>query len=194
MSTTLSTSPTGAATMTTDNTITNNNNLTAPSMSVSSSRASNLDDMWSADPSRRGSDASSATSMSTTDLSSGVSAEKFKSSLAVGGVPMAVSASEGGHAPKQNLTQTGTKQTPAPIRKLKHNTDPLERSFPKPEGDIDVGAALACDPLKWSLGHWKKNARDIAQLTTDAAASKKRFDAIKDELRRAQLDMAKTTR
>lgn len=194
MNTTLSASPAGVAMMATDNTNINNNNLTAPSMSVSSSRASNVDDMWSADPSRRGSDASSATSKSTADLSSTLSAEKLKSSLAAGGVPMAVSASEGGHAQNQTQTQTETQKAPAPVRKLKHNTDLLERSFPKPEGDIDVGAALARDPLKWSLGYWKKNARDIVKPAADPAVSKKRFDDMKDELRRAQADMAKTTR
>lgn len=185
MSTTLYTSPAGGATMPADN----NRTLTAPSMSVSSSRASNLDDMWSTDPSRRGSDASSVTSVSTSDLASALSSEKLKPSLAAGGVPMAVSASEGGR------NQKNTQKTPAPPRQLKHNTDPLERSFPKPDGDIDVVAALARDPLKWSLGHWKKNARDVSQPTSSSAASKKRFDDIKDELRRAQLDMAsKTTR
>ncbi|ERT00770.1 uncharacterized protein SPSK_08034 [Sporothrix schenckii 1099-18] len=180
--------PNGAATVPADNTTNDSGDLTAPSMSASSSRASNVDDMWSADPSRRGSDASSTTSMSTSDLPSLLSSEKLKASLAAGGVPMAVSASESSCNRNQNTP------APAPTRRLKFNGDPLERSFPKPEGDIDVGAALARDPLKWSLGHWKKNARDVVQTTTSAAVSKKRFDDIKDELRRAQLDMAKTTR
>lgn len=187
MSTSLSTSNVHAATMATDSTMTTsvaNTTLAAPSMSVSSSRASNMDDMWSADPSRRGSDASSVTSASTPDLTA-LSAEKLKSSLA--SVPMAVSASDTGHVRPQPQTTTS-----APVsapRRLKHSTDPLERSFPKPEGDIDVGAALARDPLKWSLGHWKKNARDVAAPASTPADSKKKFDDIKDELRRAQQEM-----
>ncbi|CAK7235461.1 hypothetical protein SEUCBS140593_009290 [Sporothrix eucalyptigena] len=159
--------------------------LTAPAMSVSSSRASNISNMWSAETSRRGSNASSISPPSATDLDVALTYEKL------GGVPMAVSASEG----CQLQAQTQFQKTPAPVRRpLKHNTDPLERAYPKPEQDIDVGAALAREPLKWSLGHWKKNARDVARPTTTPGESKKRFEDIKDELRRAQQDMAKTSR
>ncbi|CAK7230233.1 hypothetical protein SCUCBS95973_007504 [Sporothrix curviconia] len=165
--------------------------LAAPAMSVSSSRASNLSDMWSAEASRRGSDASNATQPSASDLELVLYSEKQGSS---GGVPMVVSASEGGHPQihkTQTTTTTTTTTTPASLRRPlnKITTDPLERSYPKPEKDIDVGAALAREPLKWSLGHWKKNARDVDWPAPTPDASKQRFEDMKNELRRAQLDM-----
>ncbi|CAK7218658.1 hypothetical protein SBRCBS47491_003581 [Sporothrix bragantina] len=167
----------------------NGDNMTflAPAMSVSSSRASNLSDMWSAETSRRGSDASSIAPPSASDLDLALSFEKQSASMASGGVPMAVSASEGGHSQTHKAQQT----TPAPLRRrpFKYMTDPLERAYPKPENDIDVGAALAREPLKWSLGHWKKNARDVARPVPTPDASKQRFEDMKNELRRAQQDM-----
>ncbi|CAK7239262.1 MAG: hypothetical protein STHCBS139747_000691 [Sporothrix thermara] len=163
--------------------------LMAPAMSVSSSRASNLSGLWTpAETSRRGSDASSISPPSVSDLDFTLSSEKQSASLAPGSVVMAVSASEGG--------RPQTQPTPAPLRRqLKYTADPLERSYPKPESDIDVDAALAREPLKWSLGHWKKNARDVtrpAPITPDA--SKQRFEDMKNELRRAQQDMAASSK
>ncbi|CAK7264316.1 hypothetical protein SEPCBS57363_001019 [Sporothrix epigloea] len=160
--------------------------LVAPAMSASSSRASNLSDLWSAESSRRGSNASSIYPPSTSDSDTSLLYEKQIPLLTTGGVPMTASTSEGGH----RLTHTA-QPTPTPLRRpLKFTTDPLERFYPKPEMTIDLGAALAREPLKWSLGHWKKNARDVATPALTHEASKQRFEDAKNELRRAQRDMA----
>lgn len=154
--------------------------LTAPPMSISSSMSSNVSDMWSSEPSRRCSDASSVGGAE--DLHSALFAEKLKASLAAGSVPMAVSASEDG--------QMAPAPAPAPARRpFQHTGDPIGRAYPKPDGELDVAEALSRQPLKWTLGHWKKNAREVTRSKPSAAMSKQRFDDIKDELRRAQLAM-----
>ncbi|CAK7263858.1 hypothetical protein SEPCBS119000_000713 [Sporothrix epigloea] len=160
--------------------------LVAPAMSTSSSRASNLSDLWSAASSRRGSNASSVTPPSASDVDFYLSSKKHVSSTVSGGVSTSAQTAESRPSPPHTV------QTPSASlrRPLKYTTDPLERSYPEPEVTIDLGAALAREPLKWSLGHWKKNARDLTLPSSTQEASRQRFEDTKNELRRAQRDMA----
>ncbi|OAA58422.1 hypothetical protein SPI_06495 [Niveomyces insectorum RCEF 264] len=69
--------------------------------------------------------------------------------------------------------------------------DPLARTYPKPDGELDVAAALARAPLRWTLGYWSKNARDLpepGQASGDLA--RQRFEETKRELRRAREELA----
>ncbi len=79
-------------------------------------------------------------------------------------------------------------------RPVHHTADPLGRKYPKPADELDIHKALAREPLKWTLGHWKKNGQDVTQpawMSLSSPAAKQRFEDAKEELRRAQRDMAK---
>ena len=76
--------------------------------------------------------------------------------------------------------------------RLVHTHDPLSRTYPKPEGDLDLAEALAREPLRWSLGHWRKNARDVRvpeSATLHSEASKKRFQDAKNDLMRSHASL-----
>lgn len=73
------------------------------------------------------------------------------------------------------------------------DVDPLARNFPKPTEDVDLDEMLARKPLKWTLGHYVKEAsarepskpaEDKDRLAQDMEAKKKEMLAAKEEIRR----------
>lgn len=73
------------------------------------------------------------------------------------------------------------------------DVDPLSRTFPKPTEDVDLDEMLARKPLKWTLGHYVKEAatresskpaEDKDQLAQDMEAKKREMLAAKEEIRR----------
>ncbi|EPE10282.1 hypothetical protein F503_05377 [Ophiostoma piceae UAMH 11346] len=152
--------------------------LAAPLMSVSSSSTSLASSqVWSAQPSRRGSNASSIapiavvldTKKTTTETSASVT------------------------PPTEPVTISAPVSTAASRRtRLVHTGDPLSRTYPKPEGDLDLAEALAREPLRWSLGHWRKNAHNARfpeSATLSSEASKKRFQDAKNDLLRSHASL-----
>lgn len=73
------------------------------------------------------------------------------------------------------------------------DVDPLSRTFPKPTEDVDLDEMLARKPLKWTLGHYVKEAatrepskpaEDKDRLAQDMEAKKREMLAAKEEIRR----------
>lgn len=73
------------------------------------------------------------------------------------------------------------------------HVDPLARAFPKPSEDVDLDEMLNRKPLKWTLGHYVKEAatressrlaEDKDRLAQDMEAKKKEMLAAKEEIRR----------
>ncbi|KAL1871397.1 hypothetical protein Daus18300_004764 [Diaporthe australafricana] len=71
--------------------------------------------------------------------------------------------------------------------------DPLSRTFPKPTEDVNLDEMLARKPLKWTLGHYVKEApsrepskpvEDKDRLAQDMEAKKKEMPAAKEEILR----------
>ena len=60
--------------------------------------------------------------------------------------------------------------------------DTLQRHFPKPQEEATVEELLARPPLKGSLAHYVKNARDRRVPVADPEQEKKRFQQAKAEL------------
>ncbi|KAK0646596.1 hypothetical protein B0T16DRAFT_390999 [Cercophora newfieldiana] len=67
--------------------------------------------------------------------------------------------------------------------------DPMIRHYPKPTEEIDVEAMLARKPLKGTLSHYFKNARDVKIPVKTAAQQAKDFEDTKKELLRAKEEM-----
>ncbi|KAI3393315.1 hypothetical protein diail_4448 [Diaporthe ilicicola] len=74
-----------------------------------------------------------------------------------------------------------------------YEVDPLSRTFPKPSEEVNLDDLLARKPLKWTLGHYVKEAsarepskpvEDKDRLAQDMEAKKKEMLAAKEEIRR----------
>jgi hypothetical protein len=74
----------------------------------------------------------------------------------------------------------------------KGDIDPLTRTFPKPSEEVDLDEMLSRKPLKWTLGHYVKEAsmreqtkpvEDRHRLAQDMEAKKKEMLAVKEEMR-----------
>jgi hypothetical protein len=61
--------------------------------------------------------------------------------------------------------------------------DPLSRSYPKPAHEPSLDELLARAPLKWSLGHYVKNARE-RKVVEDPEERARRFEEAKMRLLR----------
>lgn len=67
------------------------------------------------------------------------------------------------------------------------DVDPLARTFPKPTEDVDLDEMLARKPLKWTVGHYVKEAA-TREWSRPPAEDKDRLaqdmEAKKEEIRR----------
>lgn len=88
-------------------------------------------------------------------------------------------------SPSSSSSQCSAEQT--------GDVDPLSRTFPKPTEDVDLDEMLARKPLKWTLGHYVKEAatrepskpaEDKDRLAQDMEAKKREMLAVKEEIRR----------
>ncbi|KAK2070525.1 hypothetical protein P8C59_005011 [Phyllachora maydis] len=107
----------------------------------------------------------------------------------------AAAATAAPHAPTRAATEPTTKSTataPAGARTqsslLVVEFDALNRHFPAPADDPPpLDELLARPPLRWSLGHYIKRAREARPPPpVDRAREAQRFAEAKDELRRAR--------
>lgn len=101
---------------------------------------------------------------------------------------------------EQAIRASSAATPPSPSSTSSHSSadqtgdvDPLARNFPKPTEDVDLDEMLARKPLKWTLGHYVKEAstrepskpaEDKDRLAQDMQAKKKEMLAAKEELRR----------
>lgn len=66
------------------------------------------------------------------------------------------------------------------------DVDPLARTFPKPTEDVDLDEMLARKPLKWTVGHYVKEAaiRESSRPAEDKDRLAQDMEAKKEEIRR----------
>lgn len=61
----------------------------------------------------------------------------------------------------------------------------MSRVYAKPEAEINVDEALNREPLPWSLGHWRKHARDVREVNLPRDVAQQRFQDTKADLLRS---------
>ena len=66
--------------------------------------------------------------------------------------------------------------------KVTTKLDPMQRQFPKPTEEPTLDELLARPPLKHSVSHYVKNARDARKPTVDAEEERKQLEKLKAEL------------
>lgn len=106
------------------------------------------------------------------------------------------SSSSAEQAIRSSSAATPSSPSPTSSRSSAEQTrdvDPLARSFPKPSEDVDLDEMLNRKPLKWTLGHYVKEAatrepskpaEDKGRLAQDMEAKKREMLAAKEEIRR----------
>lgn len=65
----------------------------------------------------------------------------------------------------------------------------MRREYPKPEGEIDVKEALAREPLRWTLGHWRKNSKEIVPRVETEEIKRQKLEDAKAELLRGHAEL-----
>lgn len=67
--------------------------------------------------------------------------------------------------------------------------DPLRREYPKPTAEINVAEALAREPLPRTLGHWRKNSKDIVPKVETEEIKRQKFEEMKAKLLQEQAEL-----
>lgn len=145
-------------------------------------------------PSMASSTASSAATSSSSDLQlddgSGSSSIKMPQNLqrtnaSTTTISTTTTAAAAAHQDDNPVRPAGPRRSATEVVAL----DAMSRSFPKPAHEPSLDELLARPPAKWSLGHYVKNAREVAPLPADPAQRARQFEDAKRELLRAKAEM-----